>query len=57
VSELEDLNSVPFHIDTTYVVGGGTPHGRYVKVLSVHNTSVYYRLALGDRVVDRGSYA
>jgi hypothetical protein len=28
-----------------------------VKVLSVHNTSVYYRLALGDRVVDRGSYA
>jgi hypothetical protein len=26
--ELQDPRSVPFNIDTAYVVGGGTPHGR-----------------------------
>jgi hypothetical protein len=23
---------VPFNVDTAYAVGGGTPHGRYVKI-------------------------
>jgi hypothetical protein len=31
-SDLEDSKSVPFNIDATYVVGGGTLHGRYVKI-------------------------
>jgi hypothetical protein len=30
--ELEDLRSVPFNIDTAYAAGGGTPHGRHVKI-------------------------
>jgi hypothetical protein len=30
--ELEDPRSVPFNIDVVYVAGGGTPHGRYVKI-------------------------
>jgi hypothetical protein len=33
--ELEDPRSVPFNIDTTYAMGGGTPPGRYVIVLIV----------------------
>jgi hypothetical protein len=28
----EDPRSVPFNIDVAYAVGGGTAHGRYVKV-------------------------
>jgi hypothetical protein len=43
--QLEDLRLVPFNIDATYAMGGGTPYGRYVKILiifhyllSVHNT-------------------
>jgi hypothetical protein len=31
-SELEYPRSVPFNVDATYVVGGGTPHGRCVKI-------------------------
>jgi hypothetical protein len=30
--ELEDPGSVPFNVDAAYAAGGGTPHGRYVKV-------------------------
>jgi hypothetical protein len=30
--ELEDPRFVPFNIDVAYAVGGGTPHGRYVKI-------------------------
>jgi hypothetical protein len=30
--ELEDLRSVPFNVDDVYVVGGGTPHGRYENI-------------------------
>jgi hypothetical protein len=30
--KLEDSRSIPFNIDTAYAVGGGSPHGRYVKV-------------------------
>jgi hypothetical protein len=33
--ELEDPRFVPFNIDAAYAAGGGTPHGRYVKVLIV----------------------
>jgi hypothetical protein len=33
--DLEDPRSVPFNIDVVYVVGEGTPHGRYVKILIV----------------------
>jgi hypothetical protein len=33
--ELEDPRSVSFNIDATYAMGGGTPHGRYVKILIV----------------------
>ena len=43
--------------------GGGLPHGRYVNVLivfglvlSVNNSYVSCRLALGDGSVDRGSF-
>jgi hypothetical protein len=31
-TELEDSSSVPFNINVTYAAGGGTPHGRYVKI-------------------------
>jgi hypothetical protein len=31
--ELEDPRSVPFNVDATYVVGGGSLHRRYVKIL------------------------
>jgi hypothetical protein len=30
--ELEDPRSMPFNVDAAYAAGGGTPHGRYVKV-------------------------
>jgi hypothetical protein len=30
--ELEDSRSVSFNVDTAYGAGGGTPHGRYVKI-------------------------
>jgi hypothetical protein len=30
--ELEDPMLVPFNVDGAYVVGGGTPHRRYVNV-------------------------
>jgi hypothetical protein len=30
--ELEDPRSMPFNVDAAYAVGGGTLHGRYVKV-------------------------
>jgi hypothetical protein len=30
--ELEDPRSMPFNVDTAYATGGGTLHGRYVKV-------------------------
>jgi hypothetical protein len=30
--QLEDPRLVPFNIDVAYAVGGGTPHGRYVKI-------------------------
>jgi hypothetical protein len=30
--ELEDPRFVSFSIDVVYAAGGGTPHGRYVKV-------------------------
>jgi hypothetical protein len=30
--ELEDPRSMLFNVDAAYVAGGGTPHGRYVKV-------------------------
>jgi hypothetical protein len=30
--KLEDPRSVPFNVDVAYAVGGGSPHGRYVKV-------------------------
>jgi hypothetical protein len=30
--ELEDPRFVPFNVNATYAAGGGTPHGRYVKV-------------------------
>jgi hypothetical protein len=32
---LEDMRSVPFNLDVVYAAGGGTPHGRYVKILIV----------------------
>jgi hypothetical protein len=31
-AELEDPRSVPFNIHVMYVVGGATPHGRYIKI-------------------------
>jgi hypothetical protein len=30
--EIENPSSVPLNIDAVYAVGGGTPHGRYVKI-------------------------
>jgi hypothetical protein len=55
-----DLKSVPFNV---IVAGGGTPHGRYVQfsilfgyVFSIQNCFASYMLALGDGVVDHGSY-
>jgi hypothetical protein len=64
VLDLEDPRSVPFNIDVVYAAGGGTPHGMYVKVsivfcevLLAYNTYFYCRFALGDGVVDHGSYA
>jgi hypothetical protein len=30
--DLEDPRSVPFNPDVVYVAGGGTSHGRYVKM-------------------------
>jgi hypothetical protein len=33
--ELEDLRMVPFNVDAVYAAGGGTPHGKYVKILIV----------------------
>jgi hypothetical protein len=30
--DLEDPRSVHFNLDVAYVAGGGTPHGRYVKI-------------------------
>jgi hypothetical protein len=33
--ELEDPGLVPFNIDAVYVVRGGTPYGRYVKILII----------------------
>jgi hypothetical protein len=30
--DLEEPRSVPFNPDAAYVAGGGTPHGRYVKI-------------------------
>jgi hypothetical protein len=30
--DVEDPRSMPFNPDVVYVVGGGTPHGRYVKI-------------------------
>jgi hypothetical protein len=29
---LEDPRLVPFNVDVAYAAGGGTPHGRYVKI-------------------------
>jgi hypothetical protein len=58
-----DLKSVPFNVVVAYVAGGGTPHGRYVQfsilfgyVFSIQNCFASYMLALGDGVVDHGSY-
>jgi hypothetical protein len=33
--QLEDPRMVPFNIDAAYAAGGGTPHGRYVKILII----------------------
>jgi hypothetical protein len=30
--ELEDMRLVPFNVDVAYASGGGTPHGRYIKI-------------------------
>jgi hypothetical protein len=30
--QLEDPRSVPFNVGAAYAIGGGTPHGRYVKI-------------------------
>jgi hypothetical protein len=30
--ELEDPRLVPFNVDVAYAMGGGTLHGRYVKI-------------------------
>jgi hypothetical protein len=30
--QLEDPRSVPFNVDDVYAAGGGTTHGRYVKI-------------------------
>jgi hypothetical protein len=30
--ELEHPRSMPFNVDTAYAVGGGSSHGRYVKI-------------------------
>jgi hypothetical protein len=30
--KLEDPRSMPFNVDAAYAVGGGSPHGRYVKI-------------------------
>jgi hypothetical protein len=30
--ELEDPRLVPFNVDAAYAMGGGTLHGRYVKI-------------------------
>jgi hypothetical protein len=30
--ELEDSRSVSFNVDIVYVVGGGTPYGRYMEI-------------------------
>jgi hypothetical protein len=30
--EIEDPRSVPFNVDATYAMGGGTLHGGYVNV-------------------------
>jgi hypothetical protein len=34
-AELEDPKSVPFNVDVAYASVGGSPHGRYVKILIV----------------------
>jgi hypothetical protein len=34
-AELEDSTLVPFNVDASYPTSGGTPHGRYVKILIV----------------------
>jgi hypothetical protein len=31
-SQLEDPRLVPFNVDVMYATGGGSPHGRYVKI-------------------------
>jgi hypothetical protein len=33
--KLEYPRSVPFNVDVVYVMGGGIPHGRYVKILII----------------------
>jgi hypothetical protein len=33
--EVEDPRLAPFNIDVVYAAGGGTPHGRYLKILVV----------------------
>jgi hypothetical protein len=38
--EQEDMRSVPFNIDIVYAAGGGTSHGRYVKVLIVFSLCI-----------------
>jgi hypothetical protein len=30
--ELDDPRSMPLNLDAVYIAGGGTPHGRYVKI-------------------------
>jgi hypothetical protein len=30
--DLEDPRSMPLNVDAMYTAGGGTPHGRYVKI-------------------------
>jgi hypothetical protein len=30
--DVQDPRSVPFNIPTAYATGGGTPHGRQVKI-------------------------
>jgi hypothetical protein len=55
---------MPFNVGAAYAADGGLLHGRYVMVFTVfgsellgNKNSVYCRLALGDEVVDHGSYA
>jgi hypothetical protein len=33
--DLEDPRPVPFNVNTAYAAGRGTPHGKYVKILTV----------------------